>query len=525
MSRFKTRLMLVTLACGLGGARTIAEPVPQPSAKPYGEELELVFADEFDGDRLDPAVWTSQAYEKGLSRGTARGPDNAEVRDGELRLHVRKEARVAGRRTSEWTAGYVYSRDTVEPNVFLEARFKPGQATGVNNAFWLACVESRAGAGVSDRYEIDVVETRQEAGAPTPTGRGHLAWHDWKTFAYARNAKGERDHVAQGMHVEHSFDEYHTWGLWLGESETIYYLDGREVWRGDTHSRYADQWRTGVGKFRQWFPDEEKRAYGRFGQDDWSYQGGYTGDRMNIVFSNLPWADPWTPLTDAADGTYMAVDYVRAYRPKRLLTAEPEQHALATGHVVLPAAADKVVPFSPELSLPASGRHPRYFSFVARAGAGARLRVAFTDAQGRDVLFVGGGAGDGLRAGFTGEVSSATAYPASEHSGPWIEADREMCWIVRVTPPATEGAKAAVSLCVFPADAVPVREPFFHGNIDAHGNTSVNNGWHLNAKEPAEAAVLRALRFQNHGTGTIELRDVRVGPSFRSVRPVGAAKG
>ena len=72
-------LPIVLVCCGLPLAGAA------PSANPFNESLALVFADEFEGTRLDPAVWESQSYDKSLSRDTARGPDNLEVRDGELR--------------------------------------------------------------------------------------------------------------------------------------------------------------------------------------------------------------------------------------------------------------------------------------------------------------------------------------------------------------------------------------------------------------------------------------------------------
>ena len=79
----------------------------------------------------------------------------------------------------------------------------------------------------------------------------------------------------------------------------IYFLNGREVWRGQTHARYHDQYRTGVGKFAQWFPNVEREAYGKFGQDDWSYLGGYTGDTLGAaqqlteLLVLLSWAAAW----------------------------------------------------------------------------------------------------------------------------------------------------------------------------------------------------------------------------------------
>ena len=505
---------LIFLGCGVAASGAAGPP---PSVNPFNEALALVFADEFDGTRLNPAVWESQAYDKGLSRDTARGPDNLEVRDGELRLHVRKEARPAGQHRSKWTAGFVSTRATIENNVLIEVRFKPGQATGVNNAFWMSCIAGKRD-GIGDRYEIDIVETRQDARASGAVGRAHIAWHDWKTQAYAKNTKGGSDHVAQGILVEHPFDRYQTWALWYGEHEMIYFLDGREVWRGQTHARYHDQYRTGVGKFAQWFPNREREAYGKFGQDDWSYFGGYTGDRMNIVFSNLPWPESWTPLTDAAHGTYMAVDYVRVYRPARLLTATPT-HALLTGEPAkIGPGRETRVALSAAVPLATRGEFPSYFSFRATLAAGSELAATF-GAGDKKVFGVGGSGAAGLRVGFAREVSTATAFPAHRRSEPWLVAERELIWIGRYTPPLTAGGRATVSLGVFEPDQVPEREPFFHANVDAQGNTSVNNAWHLNAKEFSAADKVQWVTFANGGTAPLAVRELKFGPSYRSVSP------
>ena len=74
-----------------------------------------------------------------------------------------------------------------------------------------------------------------------------------------------------------------------------------------------------------------------------------------------------------------------------------------------------------------------------------------------------------------------------------------------------------VSLCVFEPDQVPEREPFFHANVDAQGNTSVNNAWHLNAKETSVAGEVQWLTLANRGTAPLTARALNFGPSYRSV--------
>jgi hypothetical protein len=94
-----------------------------------------------------------------------------------------------------------------------------------------------------------------------------------------------------------------------------------------------------------------------------------------------------------------------------------------------------------------------------------------------------------------------------------------MIWIGRYTPPLAAGGRATVSLCVFEPGQVPEREPFFHANIDAQGNTSVNNGWHLSAKETSVVGEVQWVKFANRGTVALTVRQLKFGRSYRSVSP------
>ena len=96
-------------------------------------------------------------------------------------------------------------------------------------------------------------------------------------------------------------------------------------------------------------------------------------------------------------------------------------------------------------------------------------------------------------------------------------AERELIWIGRYTPPLTAGGRAMVSVCVFEPGQVPEREPFFHANVDAQGNTSVNNDWHLNAKETSVAGEVQWVTLANRGTAPLTVRALNFGPSYLSV--------
>ena len=500
--------VLAGLACLAEAGETVFSLHPAGKqyapASPVREPMQLVFSDEFDGTVLDPAVWESQAYTSGLSRETVRGPENLEVVDGELRLHIRKEERDIGRgRKSKWTAGFVYIREPLPNNVYIESRFKASASSGVNNAFWLSCVTAERSSW-KDRYEIDIVEARR--GTNPLIGKAHLAWHDWKTYAYATNSAGKSDHVAQGESVDHAWNEYHTWGFWYGENEFVYYLDGREVWSGTTHENYHEQWETGVGKFKQWFKDEEQRAYGRFGQALWRYYGGYTGDRMNVVFSTLPWAEKWAPLTDEAHGTWMAVDYVRVFRPARLMAQYPLQQAGARE-----LEKNCIVQLAHPVNL--KNAAPVYMAVRFARQAGGSLHLALLGADEKPVGSVAVAADGALEMTLgSGTASSKTSWPACE-SNKWSAIETAgMVLILRITPNQDDTAPL-LSACLFKASAVPASEPYLYHNVDSRGNTSCNQGWDLACKSVASGTV-SAVQIKT--TGTMTPGELRIGTGFQS---------
>ena len=507
-------------------ARLVATEAPlRPAVLPHGEEMELIFHDEFDGNSLNTSVWRSSEYGEGFKRDTFRGPENLEVREGRLLLKVRKEEREHNGKTGTWSSGLISSRETVENNVYIEARFKPTAASGINNAFWLSCLSEKR-TSFSNRYEVDVPETRKMDDAEN-TGQARLAWHDWKTSAYTKTAKGAVDHIAQAITIKHTWDAYHTWGLWLGENDMIYYLDGKEVWQGKTHPKYEQQWRTGVGKFDHWYRDEERRAYGNFGQQDWIYGGGYTGDRMNIVLSTLPWAATGSALTEAADGTAMEVDYVRVWKPKRLLSreaslavdlAKPNAAAVLAGStrvhesgaLLMRAAASATLALPQERSA-----NPYYFSLVVKKLGASALRLQFEDEAGKALFHAGVESNNVLLAGFSSPARTDSSYPAQESKQPLFTDGKEYLLVVRLTP----GEKfTAISLSAFSLPLSSEKEPYFYRNIDLQGNTSVNNEWMVNQKNQRVGNPSRIV-IKNEGEGDLLAGDFRAGLSYLSVLP------
>lgn len=438
----------------------------------------LIFADEFDGRRMNWDLWAADDPNN-IKNETSRGPEAVEVRDGELRLNVR---RVNRSEKVKWIAGYVYLKEPLENNVYIECRFRSGQCPGVNNAFWLAC-KTPPNTTWCNKYEVDIVEARKDV--RTGLGNGHLAYHDWKTYPYALDKNGNKCDIAAGISVKHSFEDYHIWGLWYGENEMIYYLDGQEMWRRKTSTSYPDQYYTGVGKAPVWNPLEEQRAYGKYGQEDWNYQAGYNGDLMHVILANIPWGSTWSPLVEEeADGSWMAVDYVRIYKPESLLDPTPETD--------LPQPAAEVE-LDRTYSLAEEGCS--YFSTEITRKAGEELTLTFVEADGSSVGKVIVDTEGSLLTGITRLTSSLVA--ASPVQGTQIVPEnRKMLLVCRITAKAGHEKydKDAISVWCVPVDeAREAREPYFYPNIDENGNTSATQGWHINQKGFSDEVISRVL--------------------------------
>lgn len=465
-----------------------------PYIKDDNRNWKMIFSDEFEGNNVDWAVWESEDPQV-IKHETYRGRENAKVENGELRLYVTKDSRNG----SVWSAASIYTRKVLKRNSYVECKFKSTQCTGVNNAFWLACRTDNGGT-YNNRYEVDIVEARQNA--DTGVGKAHLAWHDWKTYRYTKNQDGKNFDIAQGIHVDHSFDEYHTWGLWYGENEIIYYLDGEPVWNGRTHDKYVDQWYTGIGKSPVWNPVEEKRAYGKFGQDDWWYRGGFNGDKMNIILSTLPWGDKSTPLTDSADGTYMAVDYVRVFQPESELNETPLQYM---------EKVNRFVPLQEVCNLDTDKNY--YFGFKLNRTDDNPIQLNMINPMGGSVIKAAISPDGSLFVGMNNNiVSSKTAYPSCESSSSPIVMGDDYYAVIRVTSKSKE--KDAVSMKLFKMSDRCLEEPYFYPNIDVKGNTSITNEWTINLKDMSEES-LKAIQIAGNWT----LSDFCYGKNFLSVLP------
>ena len=248
-------------------------------AKPGSEKWQLVWADEFDGERLDRAAWTVEVmpdpYNEELQYYTDRVDDdpgsNVWIEDGVLVIEAREEIFEHRRYTSSRikTQGkreFRYGR--------FEARMRTPAEVGMWPAFWLlgANIEH---VGWPACGEIDIME-----------GKGRLP--DWTSGALHRGPDPEGNRVTA--------DEYR-----LAE--------------GDFHREwhvFAVEWEPGEIR---WYVDDLmfQVVKGEAGGADWPFDA----EHPFFIILNLAvggWFDkPHQPPLDMAPQR-LYVDYVRVYQ-------------------------------------------------------------------------------------------------------------------------------------------------------------------------------------------------------------------
>ncbi|WP_427453214.1 glycoside hydrolase family 16 protein [Litorimonas sp. WD9-15] len=149
------------LLCGVILSGCAATQVPLPNLE-TSSELSLVWADEFEGDRLDRTRW---AFDQHRNRAgwynnerQYYGPDNVRVEDGQLHIDIRQErpsgasddggqTYTSARLHTKGLAAWQYGR--------VEARVKVPCGTGLWPAVWML---PEAGGKWPDGGEIDIME-------------------------------------------------------------------------------------------------------------------------------------------------------------------------------------------------------------------------------------------------------------------------------------------------------------------------------------------------------------------------------
>ncbi|NQU43586.1 glycoside hydrolase family 16 protein [bacterium] len=231
------------------------------SGPPTDAEWELAFQDEFDGESLNWDVWESQNGPSGHIL-SSRWPENAEVRDGTLRLITRKEQKGG----QDWTSASVWVKRDVFMQAFgyWECRYRYAAAPGLNNAWWMnAFYDNNDGPRA---FEIDINE-------------GHYPNYINSTLHYREVTDGEVKTISDSKRYvakEYLSADFHVYGLEWTPEDLVYYLDGEEIERKPSRNAQLPVY-------------------------PW------------VSTAVLAWGGP---ITDRLDGKSMDVDWVRVWKKK-----------------------------------------------------------------------------------------------------------------------------------------------------------------------------------------------------------------
>lgn len=260
----------LSLGQGLGSETSRTDRAPHGGA----DEWSLIFADDFDGDELDPDAWVTCYWwdDDGctnLGNGELQWyqPENVDVRDGRLVLTARHE-QGSGElgRDYDYTSGIVTTgRSVDDPDVtpgliflygYVEMRARFDAGAGLWPAFWLLPDDHES------RPEIDIMEVN---GAEPSILSVHLHYE---------HSNGDRDSFGSDCTYKDLSGDWHTYAVEWGPDSVTWYLDGEECWHftDEAHIPTRDPMyiliNLAVGGSYVGPPDEETEFPARF-EIDW----------------------------------------------------------------------------------------------------------------------------------------------------------------------------------------------------------------------------------------------------------------
>ncbi|GAB4537192.1 MAG: hypothetical protein Fur0018_27940 [Anaerolineales bacterium] len=273
-------LVLLLSACATPQAVTPspAAAVGTPGDQPADSRWELVWADEFDGDALNPDNWLPETGGGGWGNHELQfysdRPENLRLEDGSLVIEARREDYrgsdyTSARLKTQYLQAFQYGR--------VEARIKlPPGGKGIWPAFWMLG-ENITSAGWPRCGEIDIMES---------IGDPHTIYGTLHGPGYSGGDGIGRPYVAAAT----LSDDFHIYAIEWGPDEIRWYLDD---------ANYLTVSRDRV-------------------PGDWVY------DQPFFILLNLAVGGDWPGVPDERTvfPQQLLVDYVRVYRDTQLVLPE-----------------------------------------------------------------------------------------------------------------------------------------------------------------------------------------------------------
>lgn len=208
---------------------------------------ELIFFDEFEGNRLDMTKWNLCPNWDRQGRSSWQD-DMVSVSDGYLNIRLMKDPQLGAQKSSNtsiannWIrAGGIRSKPKDGNTIlfensfgYYEARIKFPKVSGTWGAFWLMSPSHHL--NIQDQgqngTEIDIVET-----ISNHQNSFSAALH-WNGYAANHLSVGSGSVTIPSVNIYDG--EFHTFALCWSPTEYIFYVDGQVFWRVDGGSRFKN---------------------------------------------------------------------------------------------------------------------------------------------------------------------------------------------------------------------------------------------------------------------------------------------
>ncbi len=179
------------------------------SIKIKGHKLNLAFTDEFEGKRLDTNKWFFRTDSKHWS---AQLPENVELKDGLLKLHLKKET--VG--DKNYSGAGIISKDTFGFG-YYETRMKTPKGAGWHSSIWLMNYNGKGGTNPENTcLEVDIIESDSKVNLGYRTNL-----HLWK---------GEhKDIGSHYVSAEKLNQDFQTIACLYKSDSLFYFYNGKEV--------------------------------------------------------------------------------------------------------------------------------------------------------------------------------------------------------------------------------------------------------------------------------------------------------
>lgn len=213
-SKTEIALMVCAIISVFGGevlaAKSEGEFLPEPAK---GKKWELVWSDEFEGEKIDESKWEIM--------GDWKRRDGFWVKEdcyldgkGKLIIRTKKDG-------DRYTSGAMRTRGKFEHRYgYWVCRCKFPEQQGHWPAFWMHCdTVGKVGDGGRDGTEIDIMEKPWLE--PKITQNLH-----WDGYGEAHRSDGSGTFTVPGIN-----EGFHTFALHWTPEEYVFYVDGLETWR------------------------------------------------------------------------------------------------------------------------------------------------------------------------------------------------------------------------------------------------------------------------------------------------------